>query len=312
MRAGKMHADEPDIDTPLVHRLIAVQFPRWAGLPVQRVDSVGTSNAMYRLGEDMVVRLPRTAGAAGDVAKEHAWLPRLAAPPLPAAIPVPLGKGEPGEGYPWPWSVYRWLDGENPAPGRLREPGLLAQDLAGFITALHAVDPAGGPVSYRSETLAERDAVTRSALAELQESLESAAAIDTAAATAAWETALRTPEWPGPPVWIHADLQPGNLLLADARLSAVIDFGCLGLGDPAVDLIVAWYVLPAPARDAFRAAVRADGAMWARGLGWALSVALLELRYYRETNPAMASTARHVIHEILADRARATEPPVAR
>lgn len=296
MRAGTMHADEPDIDTPLVHRLIAGQFPRWAGLPVERVDSAGTSNAMYRLGEDMVVRLPRTAGAAGDVEKEHTWLPRLAAPPLPAAIPVPLGKGEPGEGYPWPWSVYRWLDGENPAPGRIREPRLLAQDMADFITALRRVDPADGPASYRSETLAERDAATRSALAELRGTL------DTAAAAAAWDTALRAPEWPGPPVWIHADLQPGNLLLADARLSAVIDFGCLGLGDPAVDLIVAWYVLPASVRGAFRAAVRADEAMWARGRGWALSVALLELRYYRDTNPAMAAIARHVIAEVLTDR----------
>ncbi|MBT2468256.1 aminoglycoside phosphotransferase family protein [Streptomyces sp. ISL-66] len=316
MPAGKMHAGEPDVDTALVRRLIAAQFPQWAALPVERVDSVGTSNAMYRLGEDMAVRLPRTEGAAGDVATEHRWLPRLA-PPLPVAIPAPLGQGEPAEGYPWPWSVYRWLAGENPAAGRIAEPVLLAEDLARFVSALRRIDPADGPSSYRSETLAARDAVTRATLAQLRggtradedgtgpdgSDAQRARGVDLDAATALWETALRAPEWAGPPVWIHADLQPGNVLLADGRLSAVIDFGCAGLGDPAVDLIAAWYVLPAAARTAFRSAVAADEAMWTRGRGWALSIALLELSYYRDTHPAMASTARRVIGELLADGA---------
>lgn len=236
----------------------------------------------------------RIPGAADDVEKEHQWLPRLA-PPLPVAIPAPLGKGTPAEGYPWRWSVYRWLDGANPVVGRIAEPGLLAADLASFVTALHRIDQAGGPASYRSEHLGARDAVTRAAIAEL------GGIVGTGAVSAAWEEALRAPERPGPAVWIHADLQPGNLLVARGRLSAVIDFGCLGLGDPAVDLIVAWYVLPAEARGAFRAAVEADDAAWARGRGWALSIALLELRYYRETNPVMATIARHVIEQVLAD-----------
>nr|WSX48243.1 aminoglycoside phosphotransferase family protein [Streptomyces sp. NBC_00974] len=316
MPAGTMHAGEPDIDTDLVRRLIVAQFPQWAHLPIARVDSVGTSNAMYRLGEDMAVRLPRTAGAAGDVATEHWWLPRLA-PPLPVAIPAPLGRGEPAEGYPWPWSVYRWLAGRNPAAGQIAEPVLLAEDLARFVSALRRIDPADGPSSYRSETLAERDAITRATIAELGEGARAGAATadsgsdrsdaqrasepDLEAATALWETALRAPEWTGPPVWIHADLQPGNVLLADGRLSAVIDFGCAGLGDPAVDLIAAWYVLPAAARTAFRSAVAADDAMWTRGRGWALSIALRELSYYRDTHPAMASTARRVIGELLAE-----------
>ncbi|MET9469701.1 aminoglycoside phosphotransferase family protein [Streptomyces sp. NPDC006544] len=327
MPAGKMHAGEPDIDTALVRRLIAGQFPQWAHLPVAHVDSVGTSNAMYRLGEDMAVRLPRTEGAAGDVATEHRWLPRLA-PPLPVAIPAPLGQGEPAEGYPWPWSVYRWLAGRNPAAGQIAEPGPLAEDLARFVSALRRIDPAEGPPSYRSETLAARDAVTRAAIAELGAGASAGAAetgsgsdvseasdaserygaqgtseVDLDAATALWETALRAPEWAGPPVWIHADLQPGNVLLSDGRLSAVIDFGCAGLGDPAVDLIAAWYVLPAAARTAFRSAVDADDAMWTRGRGWALSIALGELGYYRDTNPAMASIARRVIGELLDERA---------
>lgn len=292
MHSGKMHADEPDIDADLVERLITAQFPHWAGLPVERVDSAGTSNAMYRLGDELVVRLPRIPGSAGDMAKEYRWLPRLA-PVLPVAIPVPLGLGVPAEGFPWPWSVYRWLEGGTPAIGRIAEPALLARDLAEFIAALHRIDPAEGPASYRSEPLSARDNATRGAIGELP------ALVDTEAATGAWESALRAPAGPGPAVWIHADLQPGNVLVADGRLSAVIDFGCLGLGDPAVDLIAAWYLLPAEARGVFRAALEADDAAWERGRGWALSIALSELRYYRETNPVMATTAHHVIHEVL-------------
>ncbi|MGW1893486.1 aminoglycoside phosphotransferase family protein [Streptomyces sp. NPDC002004] len=295
-RNGTSHADEPDIDVRLVRRLIATQFPRWAELRVEPVVSAGTSNAVYRLGPDMVVRLPRRAGAADDVTKEHTWLPRLA-PPLPVAVPVPLGMGAPAEGYPWRWSVHRWLDGSHPVAGRIPEPLRLAEDLAGFVAALHRVDPTDGPPSYRSESLASRDAVTRGAISELT------GHVDTDAATAAWSCALRAPSSTGPAVWIHADLQPGNLLLAEGRLSAVIDFGCLGLGDPAVDLIAAWYVLPAEARTVFRAASGADDAAWARGRGWTLSIALLELRHYRETNPVMARIAGHVIREVLAEHA---------
>ncbi|MFF1422664.1 aminoglycoside phosphotransferase family protein [Streptomyces sp. NPDC058280] len=298
MRAGTMHAEEWDIDVSLVRRLITARFPQWAGLPVTLVDSAGTSNAMYRLGEDMVVRLPRVAGSANDVEKEHRWLPRLA-PGLPVAIPVPLGQGMPAEGYPWPWSVYRWLQGENPAVERIAEQGLLAKDLAEFVAALHRIDPTDGPLSYRSEPLAMRDAATRDAIERLY------GIVDTGAATAAWDAALRTPARPGPAVWIHADLQPGNLLTVRGRLSAVIDFGCLGLGDPAVDLIAAWYVLPADARGVFRTALEVDDAAWARGRGWALSIALDELRYYRDTNPVMAAIARHVVHEVVTDHAHA-------
>ncbi|MFI9160654.1 aminoglycoside phosphotransferase family protein [Kitasatospora aureofaciens] len=291
----KMHADELDIDEALVRRMVAAQFPHWAALPVELVDSAGTSNAMYRLGEDLVVRIPRIPGAAEDIAKEHTWLRRLA-PELPVAVPAPVGLGEPVDGCPGQWSVLRWLEGANPVAGHVSQPELLASDLAAFATAMHRVDPAGGPASYRSETLTERDAAVRRAVAALT------GAVDVEAVTSLWHTAPAAPGHPGPPVWIHADLQPGNLLVdGRGRLSAVIDFGCAGLGDPAVDLIPAWYVLPAPVRDAFRTAVGADDAQWARGRGWALSVALMELSYYRETNPRMARTARYVIGELLAD-----------
>lgn len=294
MCADTLHPGEPALDALLVRRLISEQFPQWAGLSVAPVASAGTSNVMYRLGKDMVVRLPRTAGAAGDVAKEHTWLPRLA-PSLPAAVPVPLGRGAPAEGWPWPWSVYRWLGGENPAVGGIGEPGRLAGDLAEFVAALHRIDPGDGPPSYRSEPLAARDEATRDAIAALGD------AVDATVTTAAWEESLRAPAPAGPPVWIHADLQPGNVLVVRGRLSAVIDFGCLGLGDPAVDLIAAWYVVPPGAREAFRTALDADAAAWARGRGWALSIALLELRYYRGKNPVMATIAHHVVQEILLD-----------
>lgn len=310
MCSARMHDGEADIGVALVRRLVAAQFPQWAGLPVERVDSAGTSNAMYRLGEDMVVRLPRIAGAAGDVEKEHRWLPYLAER-LPVAVPVPLGRGLPAGDYPWRWSVYRWLEGENavayglPAPDGLptldgrpaadgfADPGLLAEGLAEFVLALRRIDSTDGPPAYRSEPLTARDEATRAAITGLRD------AIDADAAAAAWEAALRAPRETGPAVWIHADLQPGNLLLHRGRLSAVIDFGCLGVGDPAVDLIPAWYVLPAGARTAFRAAVEADDAAWARGRGWALSIAVMELGYYRTTNPVMARIARHVIGEVL-------------
>nr|WP_042375489.1 aminoglycoside phosphotransferase family protein [Streptacidiphilus neutrinimicus] len=290
-----MHLDEVDTDIALARRLVAAQFPQWAHLDVGDAERTGTSNAMYRLGADMVVRLPRRPGAAEDVKKEHAWLPRLAAE-LPVAIPVPVGQGTPESAYPWSWSVYGWLDGGNPVPGRLADPVQLATDLGAFVTTLRCIDPSGAPASYRSESLPSRDAATRRALAVVSD------LVDVDAALAVWETALRAPEWAGNLVWIHSDLQPGNLLVSAAgRLSGVIDFGCVGLGDPAVDLLPAWYVLPGAARPRFRSAVGADNAAWTRGRGWVLSVALMELSYYRHTNPAMVASAQRALDELLAE-----------
>lgn len=296
MAAGKMHADEVESDVPLVRRLLVGRFPEWGGLALERVESAGTVNAVYRLGADMSVRLPLIEGGARDVAKEARWLPRLA-PLLPVAIPVPLGVGEPAEGFPWPWSVHPWLDGETPVPGRIADPDGLARDLAGFVGAFRRIGLTDGPVAYRHEHLRARERETRAAIESLRGD------IDTARATAAWEAALAAPEWPGPGSWVHADLSPGNVLLSGGRLSAVIDFGCAGVGEPAVDLIPAWSLLTPGAREIFRTALAVDDAAWARGRGWALSIALMELAYYRVTNPVMASTARHVIGQVLAEHA---------
>lgn len=300
-----MHADEVPTDVALVRRLLAAQFPQWAALPVVSFPSSGTVNAVYRLGDDMAVRLPRIEGGVGDLAKERRWLPRLA-PHLPVPIPAVLGAGTPAEGYPWPWSVHRWLDGAHPEAGQLTRPALMAADLAGFVRALRRIDPADGPPAHRGGTLSEQDDETRDALGRLR---ALGGVIDTEAATAAWEVSLRAPWWDGPPVWIHSDLMPGNLLLDSAgsgRLGGVIDFGTVGVGEPASDLIPAWNLLPAGVRDGFRAALAADDATWARGRGWALSMALIQLPYYLHTNPVLATNARHVITEVLTDHAAAS------
>ncbi|WP_369243960.1 aminoglycoside phosphotransferase family protein [Streptomyces sp. R41] len=294
MPSGPMHAHEVRIDDTLVRRLLAAQFPKWADLPLKRVESSGTVNAIYRLGADLAVRLPRVPEGAGDVDKEWEWLPRLA-PLLPFPIPEFLAVGVPGEGFPWSWAVLRWLDGELPVPGRLTDAGALAADLGGFVRALWQVDLPGGPPAYRGGPLATVDESTRSAIAELH------GTIDTSAATAAWEAALTAPLWTGPPTWVHSDLMPMNLLTRHGRLTAVLDFGTVGTGDPACDLIAAWNLLPAEVRPAFRRALGTDDATWARGRGWALSMALLQLPYYRTTNPVIAANAEHVIREVLGD-----------
>lgn len=292
-------AAEVEIDASLVRRLLAAQFPKWADLPLDPVDSAGTDNAIYRLGEDMAVRLPRVRRATGQVEKEHRWLPALA-PHVPLAIPVPLGKGSPAEGYPWHWSVYGWLEGETATLERIADPRQAAAELGRFVAALQQIDPAGGPRSgphneFRGVPLAMRDPLTRGAIATLDGML------DAGAATTAWEAALRTPAWQGPAVWLHGDLHSGNLLAVQGRLSAVIDFGLLGVGDPACDLLVAWTLLSSEIREMFRAALPVDDATWARGRGWALSVGLIALAYYLDKNSVLAGMSRSAINEVLAD-----------
>lgn len=222
-------------------------------------------------------------------------------PLLPLAVPAPLAKGAPGEGYPWPWSVYRWLEGEDATTGRLADPGQAAKGLARFVAALRRIDPTDGASpgphnSFRGVPLAVRDADTRAAISSLHGTL------DTDAATAAWEASLRAPAWDESPVWVHGDLQPGNLLAVRGRLGAVIDFGCLGVGDPACDLMVAWNLFSAECREVFRVELSVEDATWARGRGWALSVGLIALPYYRETNPTLAGISRRAIDEVLTDR----------
>jgi aminoglycoside phosphotransferase (APT) family kinase protein len=290
----KMHADELLTDVPLVQRLLAAQFPEWAALPIERVPSSGTDNALYRLGDDMVVRLPRIGWAAKDVETDARWLPVLA-PLLPVELPELLAHGKPTESYPWDWGVYKWLEGENPVVGSLVSPEVLARDISRFVSALRELDVPGAPPGSRGAPLATRDAETRTAIAELD------GTVDTDSVTAVWDGALQVPPWPGPPIWTHGDLLRGNLLLRDGRLTGVIDWSGAGVGDPAADLIAAWSVLPADARETLREELSVDDAMWLRGRGLALSVALLQVPYYRETNPELAGNGLHIIEQVLAE-----------
>jgi aminoglycoside phosphotransferase (APT) family kinase protein len=299
MPAEKMHADEVDVDSALVGRLVAAHFPEWAALLIEPVPFFGTDNALYRLGDDMVARLPRRERTSRTLEKEGQWLPRLG-PLLPLAVPVPLAEGLPAEGYPFAWSVYSWLKGEDATIERITDLSQLATDLAQFVAALQRIDPTGGPAPgehnfFRGVPLAMRDEATRAAIASL------AATIDVNSVTAAWEEALEAPEYERPPVWIHGDLDARNLLVEEGRLSAVIDWGGLGVGDPACDVMIAWKVLSADIRDIFRTALSVDEATWARSRGWALSQALIALSYYTlETNSVLVREAQRWMAEVLA------------
>jgi aminoglycoside phosphotransferase (APT) family kinase protein len=295
----KMHADEVDIDNSLVGRLIVSQFPQWAELTVVPVAFRGTDNALYRLGSNMVVRLPRRQKNSGQLKKELHWLPKLA-PLLPLTVPVPLATGKPDEGYPFDWAIYRWLEGKCATSDKI-DMGQAATDLATFVAALQRVDAAGGPPpgehnAWRGLPLVVRDRAMRSAIASL------GSAINAEAVTAVWEAALSARVWDRAPVWIHGDLDSRNLLAEGGRLTAVIDFGCLGVGDPACDVMVAWKMLSAGSRDTFLTALSIDEPTRVRARGWVLSQALIALAYYTvETNPVLVREAQRWMAEVLAN-----------
>ncbi|HVF05302.1 MAG TPA: aminoglycoside phosphotransferase family protein [Frankiaceae bacterium] len=300
MPAAKMHENEVEVTDALVRRLLGAQFPPWADRPLRRVESSGTDHALYRLGPDLAVRLPRIHSAIGQVAKEYEWLPRLA-PFLPLAIPVPAARGEPGEGYPFAWAVYGWLGGENAAVAPVADPRDAAVRLGRFVAALQALDLPGGPAPgrhnfFRGVPLADRDESVRERIEDLRDDY------DTGALTAAWEESLAAPVWDRPGVWLHGDLHATNLLVTEGTLTAAIDWGGMGVGDPACDLMPAWSFLPPEARAAFRAELRyADDATWLRSRGWALSMGIMALPYYRHTNPGLVSLSRVCIGAALAD-----------
>lgn len=293
--ARKMHVDELDTDEALVRRLLAAQFPQWTDLPIEALPAGGTDNAIYRLGHELTVRLPRRADwAAGSLDKEFDWLPKLALL-LPLPVPSPVARGVAAEGYPHEWSVFTWLDGED-ATGAPLDLHRAAVDLAELIGALWRIDPAGGPPPEgRGGSLRPRDEYVRSGIAALGD------AIDAAAVTEAWEAALAAPEWERPPVWIHGDLDARNLLVSDGRITGVLDWGAICVGDPACDVKVAWAVLDAETRPVFRELLEIDDATWARGRGWALSQAMIALPYYMHTYPAIVEQAWRWLDEALAD-----------
>ena len=287
--------DRDAIDAALVRRLIAAQFPAWADLTVEPVTPGGWDNRTFRLGDALSVRLPSAAGYAAQVAKEHRWLPALA-PRLPLPIPVPLAQGQPTAEYPWPWSVYHWIVGEPASTGDIDDLSRFAGDLADFLTALYAIDATDGLAAgahnfWRGGPLAVYDEETRQTVQTL------AGEVDGAAALAIWDTALAS-TWAEKPVWVHGDVAVGNLLVAEGRLSAVIDFGSSGVGDPACDLVIAWTFLSGESRRLFRDALPFDAGTWARGRGWALWKALITIADPRSPH---AGEARRVLAEVLSD-----------
>ncbi len=288
----------PDLNAALVKGLIAQQFPHWAHLPVRPVSPGGWDNRTFLLGETMSVRLPSAQRYAAQPPKEQRWLPILA-PLLPLPIPVPLAMGAPACGYPWAWSVYPWLDGETAATALIADLERFAVTIAQFLVALQQVDATDGPAAgahnfFRGGPLSVYDEETRRALVALER------VIDTRAALAVWETALSAP-WRGAPVWAHGDVSAGNLLVRDGRLSAVIDFGSSGVGDPACDLVLAWTFLSGESRAAFVEALPLDEATWARGRGWALWKALITLVEQVGIRSDEAARTRSLIEEILAN-----------
>lgn len=291
-----MHADEIETDGALLRTLLADQFPQWAGLPIELVDSFGTDHDIYRLGDDLAARLPRIGWATAQARKEAEWLPRLA-PHLPLAVPEPIASGRPGDGYPFDWSIVRWLPG-SAVNGTLADSDRAADDLAAFVVALRSIDTTDAPPrtpGRRGGPPGERDEQVRRSITELGDRIVRAAVVRS------WDESLAADRWAGDDVWIHADLLPGNLLAVDGRLSAVIDFGGLAVGDPACDLLPAWNVFTGAGRDRYRRALDMDDAAWQRGRGWALSQAVVALPYYWDTNPGMIRQASHALTELLAD-----------
>lgn len=292
-----MHDGEHPIDEVRVARLLAELMPEFAGLRVRAVHSTGTVNALFRLGDRLVARLPRLPRFAAALDRELAWLPRLAAK-VSLRLPEPVAIGRPTGTFPHVWAVYRWLDGAAYGDVVVADERAAARTLARFVRELRALDPAGGPPAGRAP-LRELDARTRAAVDDAD------GAIDVDAALACWGRALDAPPWDGVPTWIHGDLMRPNLLVRGGRLDAAIDFGATGVGDPAMDLVAAWSVFGPAGRAAFRDALASDGLLdggaWARARGYALHQAVLIVPYYVESNPAFAAEAVRIVAAVLAD-----------
>jgi aminoglycoside phosphotransferase (APT) family kinase protein len=295
-----MHQDEIDISRTTVRQLLVTQFPQWKDLSIEPVMPLGTDNALYRIGEEMVMRLPRRERTVETLLKERRWLPRLA-PHLPLSVPIPIAEGQPHVGYPFPWSVYSWIKGENATVKAVKDLNQFVFDLADFIAELQKIDSSAGPGPgehnfFRGAPLRSRDEMTRSAIEMLGDT------VDRDTVTAVWEAALAVGENKHPPRWIHGDLDSRNLLIEQGRLCAVVDFGCLGVGDPACDFMSAWKLFPSEARDLFRTRLSIDDSAWLRSRGWVLSQALMILSYYNlKNNPILVLEAERWMKEVLAE-----------
>jgi aminoglycoside phosphotransferase (APT) family kinase protein len=286
----------PEIDAALVERLIASQFPKWKDLQVQPVLLSGSDNRTFHLGSEMLVRMPSSQEYSSQVEKEQYFLPKLA-PFLPLPIPTPIDLGEPMHGYPWKWSIYRWIDGEPVSLGFIEDLSEFAKSLALFLKALQSVDSTGGPLAgpqsfHRGGSLAIYDEEVQRALSYLP------AKIDTVSAQNIWKTALSS-SWKHSPVWVHGDVSAGNLLVNHGRLFAVLDFGQLSVGDPACDLAINWTLFQGESRDVFQRSFDFDAATWNRALGWVLWKALIAVTGFSNPSNFESKKAWTILEDIL-------------
>lgn len=287
----KMHVDEIEIDEALVRRLLVAQFPEWADLPLRRVEPAGTVNVIFRLGNNYSIRLARRDGPTKPDSRELTWLPKLA-PLVPLEAPVPIALGHPNSEYPWFWSIHTWVEGET-LPIEEIDAIQAARDLAAFVAALQRIDSSSGPPG-RGIPLAQRDEEFQYWLARFDG--------DVAAVSKVWESALAAPPWSGLPVWHHGDLDMRNWLVRNKRITGVIDWDMMGVGDPACDVMVAWKLHSPAARDAFREALPTDDATWARARGWVVSQAVAVLAYYTpENNPVLYHEAKSWLDLVLSE-----------
>lgn len=285
-----------EISISIVERLVAEQFPQWAHLRIRPVDRSGWDNRTFHLGDQMTVRLPSAERYTHQVKKEQEWLPKLAAQ-LSITIPKPIAIGQPSGEYPWNWSIYKWIEGQNADTLKPENMTAFAEEIANFLIELQKVDSSGGPPTgpfKRGSSPRFYESQTREAIVALSD------LIDVDGANATWEQAVVS-DWSKMPVWVHGDFSSGNILVKDERLTAVIDFGSCCVGDPSCDLVIAWTLLTDSAREKFKAKLNLDRNTWARARGWALWKALITLADTEDKMSAKARTQKSLIEQVIED-----------
>jgi len=284
----------PEITLNLVTKLIQEQFPQWADLPIKPVERSGHDNRTFRLGNTMLIRLPSRDEYAPAVIKEQKWLPQLAQH-LSIPIPLPLAMGKPNKEYPFNWSIYQWIEGENSDTLDEKDLNQFAYDVAQFLHELHKIDITGAPIATdRGTTPFHYDDETKNCLEQLK------SLIDTQTALSIWQTGLNS-QWNQNPVWIHSDLAVGNILVKDHKLAAVIDFSGIAVGDPACDVVIAWTFFKGESREIFKQAMNLDDNTWARARGWALWKALITLIAIENKQSIKAAEQLRIIDAITKD-----------
>ncbi|MFC4872614.1 aminoglycoside phosphotransferase family protein [Negadavirga shengliensis] len=291
--------DEINGSLDVAQNLLKDQFLNWAEIPLKPINSSGSDNFLYRLGKDLIIRIPRHQAAAHQLKKECFWLEKIHKY-SPIAIPEPVSIGRPNEYYPFYWSIYRWIEGETYSVDKFSNSEKAVESLVQFISYLQRIDIKGGPKpskenNFRGVPLMIRDLKTREAINALPDFYSKTLM------TEIWNFALTAPAWNKRPVWIHGDLHWGNILTKGDKIVGVIDFGCLGVGDPANDIMSAWVLFSPLARQKFREMLQIDKGTWIRGMGWALSWAAVALPYYLPKHHILADIAVFTIDNVITD-----------